>query len=63
MSRPAVAIALSVFALDGVLLVQWFVTSPGVTTDVEWHVMLLCSVPAMTTVLSAYWVNAGRRDR
>jgi hypothetical protein len=62
-SRPAVAITLSVLAMAGLLYVQWFVTSPGVTTDVEWHVMLLCSAPALTTVLSAYWVDAGRRDR
>jgi hypothetical protein len=60
-NRPAVAIALAVLWMAGLLAFQWFVTSPGRTTDAEWHVMLLSSVPAFTIVLSAHWIDAGRR--
>jgi hypothetical protein len=59
--RPSIAIGLAVLWMAGLSAVQWFVTSPGVTTDVEWHLMLLSSVPALTIVLSANWVDAGRR--
>lgn len=61
MSRPAVAIGLAVLWMAGLLAFQWFVTSPGRTTDAEWHVMLLSSVPAFTIVLTASWMDAGRR--
>jgi hypothetical protein len=59
-SRPGVAIVLSVLAMVGLLAVQLFVTSPGRTTDAEWHVMLLAAVPTMTTVLTAFWIGDGR---
>jgi hypothetical protein len=62
-TRPGTALALAVLGLAGLLAVQWFVTSPGRTTDTEWHVMLLSAVPAFTTVLSAHWIADGRRDR
>lgn len=61
MNRPALAIGLAVLWMAGLLAVQFFVTSPGRTTDTEWHLMLLSSVPALTVVLSAHWVDAGRR--
>jgi hypothetical protein len=47
----------------GLSAVQWLVTSPHIYTEVEWHVMLLFSVPSLTVVLSAHWVDAGRHDR
>lgn len=60
MTRAGVAIALAVLAMVGLWATQWFVTSPGRTTDAEWHIMLLSSVPAMTIVLTAFWVGDGR---
>jgi hypothetical protein len=60
-SRPEVAIGLAVVSIAGLSAVQWTVTSPGVLTEVEWHTLLLCSVPALVVVLSAYWVDDGRR--
>lgn len=61
MIRPAVALSLAVLAMVGLLAVQVFVTSPNRVTDVEWNVILLASVPALTVVLAAYWVDDGRR--
>lgn len=52
--------ALAVLVMVGLLFTQLFVTSPGRTTDVEWHIMLLAAVPSMTTVLTAFWVGDGR---
>jgi hypothetical protein len=46
-TRPGTALALAVLGLAGLLAVQWFVTSPGRTTDTEWHVMLLSAVPRL----------------
>jgi hypothetical protein len=61
MSRPAIALSLAVLAMVGLLAVQVFVTSPNRVTDVEWHLILLASVPALTVVVAAYWVDDGRR--
>lgn len=61
MTRAGVAIALGVLSMVGLLAVQWLVTTPRRVTDTEWHIMLLSSIPAFTIVLSAYWVEGGRR--
>jgi hypothetical protein len=61
MSAGSVAVSLAPLAVVAVWLVQSFVTSPGVITDREWHAMLLTAIPALTVVLSAHWVDAGRR--
>jgi hypothetical protein len=63
MSRPAVAIVLSVLLVFAVAAAQWRLTSPGVVTDAEFRLLALASVPALVTILSAYWVDAGRRNR
>jgi hypothetical protein len=62
-SRPAIAEGLAVLWMVGLSAVQWLVNSPHIYTEVEWHVMLLFSVPSLTVVLSAHWVDAGRHDR
>jgi hypothetical protein len=62
-SRPGVAIALSVLFVVGVLAVQRFVTSPGRITYGEFRLLVLAAVPALVTIASAFWVNDGRRNR
>lgn len=62
MNRPAVAIALSVLLVFAVASIQWLVTSPGGITGTEFRLLLLAAIPAMVAILSAYWVDAGRRS-
>jgi hypothetical protein len=61
-SRAVVAMWSAVLALVALMGVQWFVTTPGMVTDRELHTMMLAAIPAMTVVLSAFWVDAGRRE-
>jgi hypothetical protein len=63
MTRPGVAIALSVMLVVAVAAVQIFVTSPGQITDIELRISLLTGAPALVTTLTARWVDAGRHDR
>lgn len=63
MSRPGIAIALSVLFVLAVSAAQWRITSPGEITDAEFRLLALASVPAMVAILSAYWVDAGRKSR
>lgn len=63
MTRPGVSTAVSVLLVVGIAAVQRFVTSPGRITYAEFRLLLLAAIPAMVTIVSAYWVNDGRRDR
>jgi hypothetical protein len=58
-----IAQSLAVLWMVRLSAVQWFVTSPHIYTFIEWRVCLLLSVPSLTVVLSARWIDAGRRDR
>lgn len=60
-TRASVAIALSVGAVFGVAYAQWFVTTPGLLTDTEWHVVLLTGGNALIITLCAHWVENDRR--
>jgi hypothetical protein len=61
-SRPAIAESLAVLWMAGLSAVQWFVTSPGRITGGEFRIIALAAVPALVVVLSARWVDNGRRD-
>lgn len=43
--------------------VQWFGTSPGRITYAEVRLLILAAIPALVAVLSARWVDDGRRNR
>jgi hypothetical protein len=59
--RRVVVRLAAVLLLGAVSVVQWTVTTPGVVTDTEFHALLLASVPCMTAVLAARWVDEGAR--
>lgn len=61
--RAALAAWSAAAVVLGVAAVQRFVTSPGVTTDVEFRTLLLAAGPALVVVGCARWVDAGRRPR
>jgi hypothetical protein len=60
-SRPAVAVLVSVAFVSGVSAVQWLITSPGQITYGECRLLILAGIPALVTILSAYWIDNGRR--
>jgi hypothetical protein len=62
-TRSSMAIWTAVSALAAVSAVQWWVTSPGVITYAEMRLIVLAGIPAMVTVISARWVENGRRNR
>jgi hypothetical protein len=62
-SRPAVAVLVSVVFVLAVSAVQWLVTSPGRITYGECRLLILAGVPALVTTLSAAWIDDARRDR
>jgi hypothetical protein len=47
--------------IAGVSAVQWLLTSPGQITYGECRLLILAGIPALVTILSAYWINNGRR--
>lgn len=63
MSRPAAAIVVALNLVCAVAAAQWFLTSPGIVTYGEFRLLILAAVPSMVTILSAWWVDAGRRPR
>jgi hypothetical protein len=63
MSRPGLAIVVALLVVFGVFFTQRLVTSPGVTTYGELRILVLVSIPALVAILSAYWVDAGHRER
>lgn len=63
MSRPGLTILASLALVFGVFFVQRRVTSPGVTTYAELRILTLVAIPALVAILSAYWVDAARRER
>lgn len=50
-----------VLLLAGVWAIQWYVTSPGETTYVEFRLMLLACGVALPITLSARWIDAAER--
>jgi hypothetical protein len=62
-SRPGVAITLSVLFVLAVSAIQRYVTSPGRTTYGEFRLLVLAGIPALVTIASAFWVDNGRRDQ
>jgi hypothetical protein len=60
-TRAGVAIVLSVGAVFGLAYAQWFVLTPGMVSDAEWHLLLLVGGNALIITLSAQWVDNGRR--
>lgn len=46
-------------AVTAIAWVSWAVTSPGVITDVEFHLALLVGGVALTVTLCAVWVGNG----
>ncbi len=60
MIRRAVVRAVLVLSALVVTAVQWWVTSPGVVTDLEFRTLLLVSAPALAAILSLAWVESGR---
>lgn len=57
LAAEALACAVPVTALA----VQWFQTSPGVVTFLEWRTFLLTSGVAAIVALSLAWVPADRK--
>lgn len=62
MIRVWSSIALSVLLVVTISAVQLFVTTPGRTTYGEFRLLVLAAIPAMVAIVSAFWVNDGRRD-
>jgi hypothetical protein len=54
---------LSVLFVVAISAVQRFVTTPGRITYGEFRLLILAAIPAMVTIVSAFWVDNGRRDQ
>jgi len=61
-TRPAVAGLAATAAYLALAYVLWFEHTPGMVSYGEFRFLLLAAVPALTVILSASWVDAGRRD-
>lgn len=62
MIRSAIAISIAPALVIAVWAIQWFVTTPGRTTYGEFRLLTLVSIPALVTILSAAWIDNGRRS-
>jgi hypothetical protein len=59
--RPTLSMLAALFAVAGLLAAQLFLFTPGVTTYGEFRLLTLAAIPALTIIVSARWVDGGRR--
>ncbi len=57
----AAAWAAGLTAAYGLLAVDWFITSPGVVTPRELHVLAAAVIPLIPVVLLSPWAASGHR--
>jgi hypothetical protein len=57
----AAAWAAGLAAAYGLLAVDWFITSPGVVTPRELHVLVAAVIPLIPVVLLSPWAASGHR--